>query len=278
MLSTSILTLTGLISSATAIITGVAVPSTIAPGSTVSLTLTTANYIQSVADISVAFALSPAIYPGYLGADLLGSFYLGPSKSNVLTNITFDVAVPANVADVKYLTAIITSLYGATHGPVTTQYNVPITIGKDTSDELSSSTSGTNVCTSSSSSVARDSTSCFPSATTSIIQSSIGFAGALIGNIDHGDNSTGRQNLGQLNGYLGDLSRAIVPGCSTPPASPWPPLSPSDSKIRAIGMLRQVQDGLNALQGDVLACEVDLAKSVLCQVLAIVSGVAQYYV
>jgi hypothetical protein len=176
---------------------------------------------------------------------------------------------------VNYLTAIVTSLYGASHGPVTTQYDVPVVIGEETSDDLSSSTSGSNVCSTSS---ARRDTDCFPTATTSLIQSSIGYADALIGSIDHGDNTTARGNLGELNGFLGDLSRAIVPGCSNPPAGAWPPLSAADSKSRAIGILRQVEDGLNALQGDVTACEVELAKSVLCQVLALVDEVGKYYV
>jgi len=71
-----------------AIITGIAVPSTIASGTTIPVTIITAGYIQSVADVAIAFGLtslgSPLDYqPFYnesVGITLLGSEYLGPSK------------------------------------------------------------------------------------------------------------------------------------------------------------------------------------------------------
>ena len=65
---------------ATARIVGLAGPSQITPGSTIDVTLITENYIQSVADISAAFALSPNNFPGALGFDFLGDFFIGPSK------------------------------------------------------------------------------------------------------------------------------------------------------------------------------------------------------
>lgn len=102
----------------------------------------------------------------------------------------------------------------------------------------------------------------------------------MIGNIDFGDNATARQNLGELNGHLGDLARAIVPaGCTgTPSTSPsWPILSAGDSKIRAMQMLREVEDGLNVLQGRVLECAVERAKGVFCQVVGLVGQVGGYY-
>lgn len=73
---------------ASAIITGIAVPSTIARGSTIPVTIITAGYIQSVADIAIAFGLtslgsqtnSQPFYNESVGSTLLGSEYLGPSK------------------------------------------------------------------------------------------------------------------------------------------------------------------------------------------------------
>lgn len=74
---------------ASAIISGIAVPSTIARGSTIPVTIITANYIQSVADIAIAFGLtsvdaqtdgSQPLYNESVGRVLLGSEYLGPGK------------------------------------------------------------------------------------------------------------------------------------------------------------------------------------------------------
>lgn len=74
---------------ASAIISGIAVPSTIARGSTVPVTVVTAGYIQSVQDVAIAFGLTSLAFqtayrPYYnesVGSTLLGSEYLGPSKS-----------------------------------------------------------------------------------------------------------------------------------------------------------------------------------------------------
>jgi len=73
---------------ASAIITGIAVPSTIARNSTIPITIITANYIQSVADIAISFGLTSLssqlgdqpFYNESVGSTLLGSLYLGPSK------------------------------------------------------------------------------------------------------------------------------------------------------------------------------------------------------
>lgn len=63
-------------------ITSITVPSSIAPGSPIPITLQTEDYIQPVQDIAIAFGLTPsATYMnGTLGTTLLGSLYLGPSK------------------------------------------------------------------------------------------------------------------------------------------------------------------------------------------------------
>lgn len=69
-------------SMSSAIITGFAIPQTIAPGDVFAITIETADYIQSVADVAMAFGAAPSISAGAdeLGGFLFGSTYLGPSK------------------------------------------------------------------------------------------------------------------------------------------------------------------------------------------------------
>ena len=68
---------------ASARITGIAVPSTIAAGSSITVTIITEDYIQTVSDIAIAFgiAASPALPADEsVGTTFLGSKYLGPGK------------------------------------------------------------------------------------------------------------------------------------------------------------------------------------------------------
>lgn len=82
---------------ASARLVGLAAPSTLAPSQPFTLTLITENYIQAVADVSVAWGYAPA--PGF--PQSLGSFtnssYLGPSKSNQLKNVTIETTAPAEL-------------------------------------------------------------------------------------------------------------------------------------------------------------------------------------
>ncbi|KAJ4985160.1 hypothetical protein SVAN01_09387 [Stagonosporopsis vannaccii] len=128
------------LSAASARIIGIEAPSTLAPNSTFTLTLLTENYIQTVADISVAWGYSVA--PGYPTA--LGSFaqsaYLGPDKSNTLENITVQATVPEGLAADAWngsvvLSAGVTSLYGASAGPVVMGFNVTVKVGAETGGE-----------------------------------------------------------------------------------------------------------------------------------------------
>lgn len=128
------------LSAASARIIGIEAPSTLAPNSTFNLTLLTENYIQSVADISVAwgYSLAPG-YPTTLGA-FTQSSYLGPNKSNTLENITIQATVPAALDSDVYngsliLSAGVYSLYGASSGPVVTGFNVTVHVGEETSEE-----------------------------------------------------------------------------------------------------------------------------------------------
>ena len=64
-------------------ISGIIVPSTIGSGSTVTVTITTQDFIQSVSDIAIAFGLAatPALPANEsVGTTFLGSRYLGPGK------------------------------------------------------------------------------------------------------------------------------------------------------------------------------------------------------
>jgi len=121
--------LSTLISPSSAIITGVTAPSTVYAYDPFTITLTTADYIQSVYDVAVAFGVAPgAGFPGALG-NVVTSAFLGPSKSNILTPITFDATLPAGTGNGEYvLTAAVYSLFGAAYGPTITQFNTTITI------------------------------------------------------------------------------------------------------------------------------------------------------
>jgi hypothetical protein len=128
------------LSAASARIIGIEAPSTLAPNSTFNLTLLTENYIQSVADISVAwgYALAPG-YPLSLGA-FIQSSYLGPSKSNTLEKVTVEATVPEGLDSDSWngslvLSAGVHSLYGASSSPVVTGFNVTVQVGEETSEE-----------------------------------------------------------------------------------------------------------------------------------------------
>jgi hypothetical protein len=132
---------------ASARIIGIAAPSTLAPNSTFTLTLLTENYIQSVADIAVAYGFqlptetNPTGYPYTLG-QFPGSSYLGPNKSNTLQNVTVQGRVDEGLESESWfgkdvvLSAGVYSLYGASGGPTVTGFNVTVKIGEYVSEEL----------------------------------------------------------------------------------------------------------------------------------------------
>ncbi|KAF1942881.1 hypothetical protein EJ02DRAFT_421843 [Clathrospora elynae] len=121
---------------ASARIVGIAAPATLTPNSTFTLTLLTENYVQSVADVAVAwgFSLAPG-YPYSLGS-FTGSSYLGPSKSNTMKNVTVEATVPEELAGEDWvgkdvvLSAGVYSLYGASSGTTLTGFNVTVKIGE----------------------------------------------------------------------------------------------------------------------------------------------------
>ncbi|KAM0513376.1 hypothetical protein ACHAPE_007839 [Trichoderma viride] len=128
------------LASANAIIRGIAVPETIKPGAPFQLTIETANYIQAVSDVAIVVGYQPGDgYPDCLGT-VLGEFYLGPKNSNILTNITETITIPANIAQGDgIISATVYSLYGVSQMPTLVNHNVTITVGSETSKTLKSS-------------------------------------------------------------------------------------------------------------------------------------------
>ncbi|KAE9968799.1 hypothetical protein Vi05172_g2198 [Venturia inaequalis] len=133
--------LASLLSLASARIVGFSVPKTIRPGEGFSAVIHTENYIQSVQDIAIAFGVTPGVgYPGSLGTTL-ESFYLGPTQSNIVSNITkYFTTVPKTLTPgAATLSAQLYSLYGASSSGVLSNYNVSITVANTTSTEYVSS-------------------------------------------------------------------------------------------------------------------------------------------
>lgn len=127
-------------STASARLVGLAAPSTLAPSTPFTLTLITENYIQAVADISIAwgYSLSPG-YPATLGS-LTNSSYLGPSKSNQVSNVSVATVAPAELAQWAgkevVLAGSLFSIYGASGTPSVTNFNVTVQVGEETSEEV----------------------------------------------------------------------------------------------------------------------------------------------
>lgn len=140
--STLLTTLTSS-SLASARIIGLAAPATLTPNTSFALTLLTENYIQSVADVAVAWGFqtptenNPTGFPYTLGS-FANSAYLGPEKSNTLQNVTIDVTAPATLEKGKdvVLGVAVMSLYGASGGPITQAWNVTVHVGEEASGDL----------------------------------------------------------------------------------------------------------------------------------------------
>ncbi|KAF2439697.1 hypothetical protein P171DRAFT_109422 [Karstenula rhodostoma CBS 690.94] len=143
MRTTTLLTTLASATLTTARLTGIAAPSTLTLSQPFNLTLVTENYIQSVADISIAWGYQPAPgYPFSLGA-YPSSEYLGPNKSNQLDNVTISTTAPAGLKEWSgkevVLSASLFSLYGASAGPSVTNFNVTVKVGEEVSEDLVSS-------------------------------------------------------------------------------------------------------------------------------------------
>ncbi|KAL6716790.1 hypothetical protein ACLMJK_004702 [Lecanora helva] len=135
-LPTALLLLPPLFTTLTAAsITGIALPSTLAPSSTIPITLITTNFIQTVSDIAIAFGLSPT--PALplnesLGITFLGSKYLGPDESNIATNITLTLTTPAGLQKgPAVFNGVLYSLLGADSLSVLQGFSVNVTVGEE---------------------------------------------------------------------------------------------------------------------------------------------------
>lgn len=127
--TTLTLLLATLLSTTTAIITGVTTPSPIYAYNPFTITLTTADYIQSVYDVAVAFGITPSPgLPGSLGT-VITTAYLGPAKSNVLGGLTFQGTLPAGTGNGEYvLTASVFSLFGVGDSPSLQEFNTTVEV------------------------------------------------------------------------------------------------------------------------------------------------------
>lgn len=127
--TTTFLPLLALALPTSAIITGVTAPATITAGEPFQLTLTTADYIQSVYDISAAFGITPGKGNNAALGNVFASAYLGPQLSNILYPIRFTVTVDASTPKGNAtIAASVSSLYGIENGPATNVWNTTVTV------------------------------------------------------------------------------------------------------------------------------------------------------
>lgn len=112
-----------------AIVSTLSAPSTISPGTSFPLTVHTADYIQTVYDVSVAFGIATGKgAAGSLG-NVFASAYLGPQLSNIITPIQFTVSVDASTPKGEAtLVAAVTSLWGVGADPSISYFNTTVTV------------------------------------------------------------------------------------------------------------------------------------------------------
>ncbi|PVI03079.1 hypothetical protein DM02DRAFT_612466 [Periconia macrospinosa] len=142
MRASTLLTILAPLATTTARITGISAPSEINNSSSFDLILQGTNYIQTVADISVAwgYSLTPGFF-GTLGSEA-SSVYLGPEKSNKVGDIVIQAPPPQGLALGRdhVLAVAVTSLYGASGTPTVTLFNVTLMMSNRISGQRSNST------------------------------------------------------------------------------------------------------------------------------------------
>ncbi|KAK3657984.1 hypothetical protein LTR56_000807 [Elasticomyces elasticus] len=279
MRGTTVFSFAAAVAPASARIAGIAAPSSIAAGSDFTITIITENYIQSVLDISAAFGFTETVFPDSLGS-YLTSVYLGPSRPNILTNISVSASVPASYADGSsyHLTAAITSLYGAAYLPTITFFDLPVTLSNVTSSESTSTFDGTNSCDISTSSAT---TSTLTSATTSTSTASpttgsgsftnlnslvqglqTGLNSLLLG-IARSDNVAAAADYNALSPLFDQLLRFTPSGsCDSNPTGK------TLTQVEAIQLLQSVQSTLNIISLDVTNGDNVKALADTCEVRA----------
>ncbi|KAK0817392.1 hypothetical protein LTR75_003131 [Friedmanniomyces endolithicus] len=181
MRSTSLLSVLAAATAVSARIGGIAAPESIAAGSDFTITIITENYIQAVLDISAAFGLTTKVYPDSLGP-YLTSVYLGPTQSNIRTNISVPASVPSsyNVGSTYHLIAAITSLYGAGHSPTTTLFDLAVTVSNATSSSLIATFDGIDSCASSTPSATTSTTASVTASTAAATSTSTSASGSFL--------------------------------------------------------------------------------------------------
>ncbi|KAK0276335.1 hypothetical protein LTR35_010660 [Friedmanniomyces endolithicus] len=181
MRSTSLLSVLAAATAVSARIGGIAAPESIAAGSDFTITIITENYIQAVLDISAAFGLTTKVYPDSL-EPYLTSVYLGPTQSNIRTNISVPASVPSsyNVGSTYHLIAAITSLYGAGHSPTTTLFDLAVTVSNATSSSLIATFDGIDSCASSTPSATTSTTASVTASTAAATSTSTSGSGSFL--------------------------------------------------------------------------------------------------
>ncbi|KAK2628218.1 hypothetical protein QTJ16_002864 [Diplocarpon rosae] len=129
--------LLALLSTASARITGLSAPSTIAAGRYFTISLLTDSANHSVYDVAAAIGVAPgAGAPGSLGTPL-GTYFVGPSLSNTLAPLPFTMSMAPNITlGPVTLTATVFSLHGAAASPQLDTFTLQVTVGNSTSVDL----------------------------------------------------------------------------------------------------------------------------------------------
>ncbi|KAK4950799.1 hypothetical protein LTR10_010792 [Elasticomyces elasticus] len=254
MRGTTVFLFAAAVATASARIAGIAAPSSVVAGSEFTITIITENYIQSVLDVSAAFGFTGTIFSDSLGS-YLTSVYLGPSQSNILTNISVSANVPASYAAATsyHLTAAITSLYGAAYSPTITLFDLPVSISNVTSSDLTSTFDGTNACGLSTPSVTTSTSTTSPTSGSgsftdlnSLVQGlQIGLNSLLLDTV-RSDKVTATADYNALSPLFDQLLRFTPSGpCDGNPTGK------ALTQVEAIKILQGIQLTLNAISLDV---------------------------
>ena len=132
-----------LVAAASARLVAISAPAALAPNTSFTFNLTTQNYIQSVADLSVAWGFQlpsvdqPTGWPHSVGC-FASSAYLGPGRSNQPYDVVVNGTVPVELNRAEWygkdvvLSVAVTSLYGQGGMVVVYGWNVTVKIGETT--------------------------------------------------------------------------------------------------------------------------------------------------
>ncbi|KAK0876895.1 hypothetical protein LTR87_009244 [Friedmanniomyces endolithicus] len=266
MCSFSVLSVLAAASAVSARIAGIAAPESIAAGSDFSITIITENYIQAVLDLSAAFGLTTKVYPDSLGP-YLTSVYLGPTQSNIRTNISVPASVPSsyNVGSTYHLIAAITSLYGAGHSPTTTLFDLAVTVSNATSSSLIATFDGIDSCASSTPSATTSTTASVAASTAAATSTSTSGSGSflnindliqglqtglnsLITDILHSDTAIAEEDYNTLSPLFDQLLHFAAPSGSCSGSATSEALNESE----AIQLIQTIQSTLSLVALDVI--------------------------